>query len=155
MAKAHHTIFPCALKKGLNIMKDFKSIYLCSSRNLSAYFSAQSTRFQFNISRKSLMLSFVILSILFIGFSFAQVDQNTANQALSPIQQGLCVFIKAISSIIVYVLVFGALVVGGLLRIAGNEAGMRIIQGAIVGALIVLVAPAAAGVFFPGGTQCT
>ena len=128
---------------------------------LLALDSARYTRFgRWAYANRTLLLmaAYVAVAVIISNYSlvaFAEGDPAAAaNEAFEGINTSICAFIDVMRSGFTYAIVLGAVVIGGIMRAAGSRAGIGVIVGALIGGLIVLVAPSVATVFFPAATEC-
>lgn len=97
------------------------------------------------------LITVVAVIILNQGlFAAAQTLEDSFNSATN----SACEVINLARSTLTWVILVGAIVVGGIMRQAGSQYGMPIITGAIVGTFIVIGAAGIATVIFVDAGDC-
>lgn len=61
--------------------------------------------------------------------------------ALTPIANFFCSIARFARTNLAYAVIVGALIIGGLIKAGGSQFGVRLMQGALIGAFVVLIAP--------------
>ena len=97
------------------------------------------------------LLTVVAVIVLNQGlFAVAQTLEDSANS----VTNSACEVINLARSTLTWVILVGALVVGGIMRQLGSPYGMGVITGAIIGTVIVLSAAGIATAIFVDEGDC-
>jgi hypothetical protein len=94
------------------------------------------------------------LGIVLIGLSSVAFASGDVTTALGPIGTFFCSVATFARNNIAYAVLAAALIIGALLKGGGSQLGVRVMQGSLVGGLIVLVAPPLIALFV-ASTSCT
>lgn len=104
------------------------------------------------LSARLLRREWLTIVIAALAVILSQVGNQgvaqTLDEAADNVIAGVCAVINVARGPLTWVLLVGAIVVGGIMRLVGNPRGMGVVVGGIIGVAIVLLAPAIATTFF-------
>lgn len=114
---------------------------------LTLFFQTLFTQQSFTTPRRAYVLAVCGALLLALGTTVVLAaaagpgGPGDVTTALNPISNFFCSIARFARTNLAYAVIVGALIIGGLIKAGGSQFGVKLMQSALIGAFVVLIAP--------------